>query len=223
MVKRLLLLVLTFALAAPLASAAPGVVVFGGAPAVAGLERRRPTAGALDRRCDAGRGRLGHGHRDLHGHALGAERPDSCGRLRDRRRHGVDTGRLSAGRRPTHLRAGGDDAAAERDGQRRHARRGERDLLRQPLGAAERDDRRRPGARHDHRRRRPVDLDRRRDRHRGRLGHGERELRRHPERAEPTGRERPLRNGKRDARRRRATTWRRAERSTSTRARRHSP
>ena len=35
----------------------------------------------------------------------------------------------------------------------------------------------------------PVDLDRRRDRHRGQLGNGERELRRHPERAEPPARQ----------------------------------
>ena len=44
--------------------------------------------------------------------------------------------------------------SSHRPRQRRHARRGERDLLRQPLEPGERDDRGRPGCRHDHGRRR---------------------------------------------------------------------
>ena len=60
-------------------------------------------------------------------------------------------------------------AASDEDdhgrGQQRHDRRGQRDLLRQPLERDERDDRGQPGRRHDHRRRRPADaLDQRRRR-----------------------------------------------------------
>ena len=61
--------------------------------------------------------------------------------------------------------------------QRRHARRGRRDVLRRPLQRVQRDDRRRAGRRHDHRRRRRAgDLDRRRDRDRGRHRHGRRDF-----------------------------------------------
>ena len=48
------------------------------------------------------------------------------------------------------LRPRRDDEAGERHGQRRRARRGERDLLRQPRQPDERDDRRHAGRRHDH-------------------------------------------------------------------------
>ena len=63
-----------------------------------------------------------------------AERADGDGRLRDGGRH-RDRARRLHGRRAGTLTfdAGPDDADGQRHGQRRHARRGQRDLLRQPL------------------------------------------------------------------------------------------
>ena len=65
----------------------------------------------------------------------------------------------------------------DRARQRRPARRAERDVLRQPLEPVERDDRRRPGPRHDHRQRPASDgLGQRRHRHRGQRRYGQRRL-----------------------------------------------
>ena len=112
-------------------------------------------AGALDRRRDRHRGRTPARQRHLHGHALDAPSGRAGQRrLRDRRRHGDGARPTTRRQRHAHLRAGRDDEDGHGPGQRRHARRDRRDLLRQPLERGQRDDRRRPGRRHDHRRRR---------------------------------------------------------------------
>ncbi len=97
-----------------------------------------------------------------------------------------------------HLHAWPDDAAADRARQRRPARRGQRDVRPQPHGSDKRDPRRRPGWRHDHRRRHGADpLGQRRHCRRGQLGLGQRDLHRHalgPER--PDGQRRPCDRGR---------------------------
>ena len=70
-----------------------------------------------------------------------------------RRRHGHGAGRLHRGVRHADLRPGPDQQDRHRPRQRRHARRAERDVPRQPVERRQRHDRRRPGRRHDHRRR----------------------------------------------------------------------
>ena len=106
--------------------------------------------------------------RDLHRQPQRAERPDGHGRLRHGRRHGDRAGGLHW-RRPA--RSPSPRARPEDDhraGQRRRARRDDETFFVNLTNPAERDDRRRPGRGHDHRRRRrAVALDRRRDGHRG--------------------------------------------------------
>ena len=85
-----------------------------------------------------------------------AQRPDGHGRLRHGRRHGDRAGRLRRDeRRRSTFAAGRDDA--RRSPSRSTATcstRSNETFSRQPVGADQRDDRRRHGRRHDHRRRR---------------------------------------------------------------------
>ena len=85
-------------------------------------------------------------------------------------RHGARD--YTAASRHADLRAGRDTPDDHRAGRRRRARRGERDVQRQPERADQRDDRRRPGRRHHHRQRHDAvaghqqrDRDRRERRH----------------------------------------------------------
>ncbi len=75
----------------------------------------------------------GHDERDVHGQPQRAERPRDLGRLRDRGRHGDGTGGLHRRLRQPHVRGRPDLQAGDGARQRRPARRGGRDLLRQPL------------------------------------------------------------------------------------------
>ena len=131
--------------------------------------RRRPAAGDLDQRRDRDRGRT---------RAPSTRRSRSASTRRAGARSPSTTRPPTAPRprRPTtrpaqrhaDVHAGPDLEAGHGAGQRRPARRGERDLLRQPHEPVERDDRRRPGRGHDHRRRpAAVAVDQRRHRHRG--------------------------------------------------------
>ena len=142
--------------------------------------RRRRRAGALDRRRDGDRGQPGTVTRDVHGHAerrRAAARSPSTTRPRTAR---PGARRLPGDERDADVHAGPDHAEVTVLVNGDLARRDRRDLLRQPLQPDQRDDRRQPGRRHDHRRRRAARaLDRRRDGHRGQLGHGQRELQRH--------------------------------------------
>ena len=91
-------------------------------------------------------------------------------------------GDYAAGSGTAHLQPGPDREADHRRRQRRHHRRDDRDLHRQPLQPVERDHRRhRHRHRHDHQRRRPPHaVDRKRHRDRGQLRHCQRRLRGHP-------------------------------------------
>ena len=121
MVKRLLLLVLTFALAAPLASAAPGVVVFGGAPQWLALNADDPLPELSIDDATLAEGDSGtvtatftvtlSAPSDQIVAVAFATADDTASAPR----------RLPAGCWPARFRSGRDDAAAERDRQRRHA------------------------------------------------------------------------------------------------------
>ena len=116
--------------------------------------RRRSTAHPGDRQRHGGRGQLRHYPRNLHGEPRHPERAPRLRRLRDRERNRDLAGRLRRRERHAELRARRDDEAGTRARHRRHARRDQRDLHRRSHKRVERDDRRPPGHRHDHRRRR---------------------------------------------------------------------
>ena len=80
------------------------------------------------------------------------------GRLRDGQRHGRRAGDYTAASGTLTFAAGADHEDRHGARQRRHARRARRDVLRRPLERDQRDDRRRAGRRHDHRRRRAADV-----------------------------------------------------------------
>ncbi len=96
-------------------------------------------------------GQQRHGRRNLHGHARARQRPRGYGQLRDGERNGDSARRLHRGPDDTsHVRCRGNDEAGDRARPRRHGRRGERDVLRQPVERRQRRVRRWPGTRHDH-------------------------------------------------------------------------
>ena len=109
--------------------------------------------------CSVGQRRHRHRgqHRDreceLHRQPERAERTGGDGRLRHCQRHRSGARRLPGRERDGHLRGRPDLEAGDGARERRHARRGERDLLRQPHEPDERDDLRRAGRGHDHGRR----------------------------------------------------------------------
>ena len=81
-------------------------------------------------------------------------------------------GRLHGDHRHADLHTRADDEDRQRPDRRRHARRGRRDVHGRPDEPVQRDDRRRPGPRHDHRRRPPpASVHQRRHRDRGQRGH----------------------------------------------------
>ena len=124
-------------------------------------QRRRPAALALDRRRDGDRGRRGHGRpppsrstlSTVSGQTVTVDYATANGTA-------TAPGDYTAGRTRSSSPPGETTQDRHRPGPRRHARRGERDVLRQPVQPVERHDHRRPGPRHDHRRR-PDALDRR--------------------------------------------------------------
>ena len=95
----------------------------------------------------------------------------------------IGSGRLRRRLRHAHVYAGPDHEDGDRAREWRPARRAERDVLRQPVEPVERDDRRRPGPRHDQRQR-PASggLDQRRHRHRRQRRYGQRHLHAQPQR-----------------------------------------
>ena len=117
--------------------------------------QRRRAAGALDQRRGRGRGQQRHGDGHLHGRPDDRQRAAGDRRLGDRRRHRARARRLSVGSRDdAHVQSRPEHEDGDRGRQRRHPRRGQRDLLRQPDEPDQRDDRRRAGRGDDHRRRR---------------------------------------------------------------------
>ena len=178
--------------------------------------RRRP----LGQRRHRHRGQHRHRECELHGQPERAQRPGGHRRLRDRQRHRTGTRRLPGRSGTVTFAAGQTTQAGDRAGQRRPARRGERDLLRQPHEPDERDDRRRPGRGHDHGRRRAARaVDQRRHRHRGQCRHRQCELHGQPERCRADGRSRSTSPRPTAPLRRPATTWPGAGRSPSRPAR----
>ena len=96
----------------------------------------------LGQRRHSHRGPERHSQRELHGLAVGGERPDGQRRLRDRRRNGDRRCRLRGNGWQPRLQPGNHDAHADRASDERHARRDRRDLLREPVRLGQRDDRR---------------------------------------------------------------------------------
>ena len=92
--------------------------------------RRRRPAQPLDQRRDGHRGQLGHGQRELHGLAVGAERPDGQRRLRDAPTARRPPGDYTATGGNLVFNPGETTRTADGPDHERHARRDRRDVLR---------------------------------------------------------------------------------------------
>ena len=111
----------------------------------------------VGRRRVGDRGQQRHEPDGVHGQHQHGQRPAGDRGLRDLRRHGDGTRRLSGGSGIGHDPGRRDDRDIHRAGRRRPDARSERDIRCHALAADERGARNRNGHRHDPRRRRPAD------------------------------------------------------------------
>ncbi len=107
--------------------------------------RQERAAVALDQRHHCQRGRRS----DVRGRARRQHAAHCHRHLQHERRHGAGARRLHGTARHAHVRPGSEVEDARGDGRRRHHRRADRDLLRQPRRRRQRDDHEEPRHGHD--------------------------------------------------------------------------